>query len=72
MRYSATHADKHHMVYRLNAVDAYEQKLVKQIEVAAGTVVDDHNNAYLRLVSTRRQRGAIGARVEIDVATRGR
>jgi len=69
LRYSATHVDKHHMVYRLNAVDAYEQKLVKQIEVAAGTIVDDHNTAYVRLVSTRRQRGAISARVELDVAT---
>jgi len=27
LRYSATHADKHHMVYRLDAIDAYEQKL---------------------------------------------
>ena len=35
LRYSATHADKHHMLYRLDAVDAYERKLVKQIEVAA-------------------------------------
>ena len=69
LRYSATHVDKHHMVYRLNAVDAYEQKLVKQIEVAAGTVIDAHNSAYLRLVSTRNQRGAISARVEVDVAT---
>ena len=69
LRYSATHADQYHMVYRLNAVDAYEQKLVKQIEVAAGTVVDDHNSAYVRLVSTRRQSGAISARVEIDVAS---
>ena len=69
LRYSATHADKYHMVYRLNAVDAYEQKLVKQIEVAAGTVVDDHNTAYVRLVSTRRQRGVISARVELDMAT---
>ena len=69
LRYSATHADKHHMVYRLNAVDAYEQKLVKQIEVAAGTVVDDHNSAYVRLVSTRRLRGSITAQVELDFAT---
>ena len=35
LRYSATHADKHHMLYRLDAVDAYERKLVKQIEVAS-------------------------------------
>ena len=38
LRYSATHVDKHHMVYRLDAVDAYERKLVKQIEVASATV----------------------------------
>lgn len=72
LRYSATHVDKHHMVYRLNAVDAYEQKLVKQIEVAAGTVADDHNSPHVRLVSAGRQRrGPISARVEIDVATAG-
>ena len=33
LRYSATHVDKHNMVYRLDAVDAYEQKLVKKIVV---------------------------------------
>ena len=70
LRYSATHAAKYHMVYRLNAVDAYEKKLVKQIEVAAGTVMDDHNSPYVRLVSTRRQSGTVSARVEIDVETR--
>jgi type III restriction enzyme len=34
LRYSATHVDKHQMVYRLDAVDAYDKRLVKQIEVA--------------------------------------
>jgi type III restriction enzyme len=43
LRYSATHVDKHNMVYRLDAVDAYEQKLVKQIEVAAATVQGGNN-----------------------------
>lgn len=28
LRYSATHVDKHHRVFRLDAVDAYERKLV--------------------------------------------
>ena len=69
LRYSATHADKHHMVYRLNAVDAYNRKLVKQIEVAAATVVDDHNQPYVRLLSTNRRGGVISAKVEIDVQT---
>ena len=61
LRYSATHIDLHHPVYRLNAVDAYERKLVKQIEVSAGTVIDDYNRPYVRLVATRRQRGVISA-----------
>lgn len=42
LRYSATHVDKHHMVYRLDAVDAYERKLVKQIEVASLEVQGGH------------------------------
>lgn len=69
LRYSATHVDKHHMVYRLDAVDAYERKLVKQIEVAAATVEDAHNRPYVRLVSVTNKRGDISARVELDVQT---
>ena len=69
LRYSATHVDKHHMVYRLDAVDAYERKLVKQIEVASATVENAHNKPYVRLVSTANRRGVVGARVEIDVAS---
>ena len=69
LRYSATHANEHHMVYRLDAVDAYERKLVKQIEVASATVEDAHNKPYVRLVSTRNQRGTISAKVELDVET---
>ena len=67
LRYSATHVDKHHMVYRLDAVDAYQRKLVKQIEVAAATVEDAHNRPYVRLISTSNKRGEISARVELDV-----
>ena len=68
LRYSATHIDKHHMVYRLDAVDAYEQKLVKQIEVASATVEDAHNTPYMRLISTANQGRVITAKVEVDVA----
>ena len=71
LRYSATHADQHHMVYRLDAVDAYERKLVKQIEVASATVEDAHNRPYVRLISTRNRRGVITAKVELDVETAG-
>ena len=67
LRYSATHVDKHHMVYRLHAVDAYQRKLVKQIEVAAATVEDAHNRPYVRVVSTSNRRGEISAMLELDV-----
>ncbi|MFA6380713.1 type III restriction-modification system endonuclease [Acidithiobacillus sp.] len=69
LRYSATHVDKHHMVFRLDAVDAYERKLVKQIEVASATVEDAHNKPFVRLVSVTNRRGTISAKVELDVAT---
>lgn len=68
LRYSATHVDKHHMVYRLDAVDAYDRKLVKQIEVASLEVEGGHNKAYLRFVSASNARGAVTAKVEVDRA----
>ena len=69
LRYSATHADKHHMVYRLDAVDAYEGKLVKQIEIASAAIEGAHNKPYVRLLSVSNTRSVITAKVEIDVQT---
>lgn len=71
LRYSATHADKHHMVYRLDAVDAYERKLVKQIEVASLEVEGGHNKAYLRFLSASNKGGTVTARIEIDAQQGG-
>jgi type III restriction enzyme len=61
LRYSATHVDKHHMVYRLDAVDAYERKLVKQIEVASAEVEGGHNKAYVRLSLRSNGKGSVTA-----------
>src|ERR1019366_8821453 len=69
LRYSATHVQKHHMVYRLDAVDAYERKLVKQIEVAAAGIEGGYNKPYVRLLSVSSKRGVISAKVELDVMT---
>jgi len=66
LRYSATHVDKHHMVYRLDAVDAYEQRLVKQIEVAAATVQGGNNKPYVKLLAVNNTRGVITASIEVD------
>ena len=71
LRYSATHVDKHHMVYRLDAVDAYERKLVKQIEVASATVENAYNTPFVHFLKAECKRGNIIATIELDVATAG-
>ena len=71
LRYSATHVDRHHMVYRLDAVDAFERRLVKQIEIASATVEDAHNKPYVRLLSTVNKRGTITAKIELDMDSSG-
>jgi len=71
LRYSATHVDKHNMVYRLDAVDAYEQKLVKQIEVASATVEQGFNKPYVKLQSVSNKRGVVTATVELDALRAG-
>jgi type III restriction enzyme len=71
LRYSATHVTKHHMVYKLDAVDAYERKLVKQIEVAALTVEAAFNRPFVRLIETKSQRGTVTATLELDVMKTG-
>ena len=72
LRYSATPKEAHHMVFKLDAVDAYERKLVKQIEVAAASVEGGHNKPYVRLLAVSNKRGVITAKVEVDKQTAGR
>ncbi|MHB8894150.1 MAG: type III restriction-modification system endonuclease [Candidatus Geothermincolia bacterium] len=70
LRYSATPKEAHHMVFKLDAVDAYERKLVKQIEVAGASVEGGHNRAFVRFIApVSRGRRVVGAKVELDVAT---
>ena len=63
LRYSATHVDEYNMVYRLDAVDAYENKLVKRIEVLSLRSEDSFNLPYIKLISVGNRK----AKVEIDV-----
>ena len=71
LRYSATHVDKHNLVYKLDAVDAFDLELVKQIEVASFESKDYHNNAYLKLVSVNNSKSPITARIELDCNVKG-
>lgn len=72
LRYSATHKVEHTKVHRLDAVDAYNQKLVKRISVRGITVKGlAGSTAYLYLDAIEIAKGAKPrARVEIEVQTK--
>ena len=72
LRYSATHKEKYNLIYKLDAVDAYERKLVKQIEVASLAVDNFNNTAYMRLVSVDNKKSPITAKIELDVNDKGK
>lgn len=72
LRYSATPKHAHHMVFKLDAVDAYERKLVKQIEVAAASVEGGYNKPYVKFIApVSRGKSVVGAKVELDMASAG-
>ncbi len=73
LRYSATHKVDHNKVHRLDALDAYNQKLVKKIAVRGITVKGlAGSTAYLYLDAIEVAKGAKPrARVEMEVQTQG-
>lgn len=71
LRYSATHVEKHNLVYKLDAVDAFDLELVKQIEVASFESLDYHNKAYLKLLSVDNKKSPITAKIELDCEVKG-
>ncbi|WP_066402566.1 type III restriction-modification system endonuclease [Aliarcobacter cryaerophilus] len=72
LRYSATHVEKFNLMYKLDSIDAYEQKLVKQIEVANVKTSENSNSAYMNFTSVEKVKTPITARIEIyQNATKG-
>jgi type III restriction enzyme len=70
LRYSATHhkSDRANLVYRLDAIAAYEKQLVKQIEVDSLVTSASGTAPYAKLLAVSRGRGGtLTARVEADV-----
>ena len=67
LRYSATHKELYNLMYRLTPVDAYQENLVKHIEVASITSEDASAKPYVKLVSTSYKNNTYSARVEIYV-----
>ncbi len=71
IRYSATHREKKNLMYKLNAVDAYEKKLVKQIEVGSIETEGANNQPYIRLLNIKPSHGSPIAQIEVDSLVRG-
>lgn len=68
LRYSATHRTTHNKIHRLDALDAYNQKLVKKIAVRGIAVKGlAGTNAYLYLESIEISKKAPVARIEVEV-----
>ena len=67
LRYSASHRALYNLIYRLTPIDAYNMRLVKQIEVAS--VVQDHdaNRAYIQCRSVDAKKTVISARLKVFV-----
>jgi type III restriction enzyme len=72
LRYSATHRTTHNKIHRLDALDAYDQKLVKKIAVRGITVKGlAGTNAYFYLETIEISKKAPVARIEIEVRQGG-
>jgi type III restriction enzyme len=68
LRYSATHRTIHNKIHRLDALDAYNQKLVKKIAVRGITVKGlAGTNAYLYLESIEVSKQSPIARIEMEI-----
>lgn len=65
LRYSATHKELYNLMYRLTPVDAYQENLVKHIEVASITSDDASTKPYVKLLSVSNKDNSYRCRIEI-------
>jgi type III restriction enzyme len=70
LRYSATHKDLKHLVYRLTPVDAYDLRLVKRIGVLSITQDEDLNEAYIEVTKINATPGGVTATAKIHKRTK--
>ena len=71
LRYSATHRDPYNLVYRLTPGDAYQQGLVKRIEVDSALQEDDVNQAFVQVNNIQNRNNRLTARLSVHKLMRG-
>jgi len=65
LRYSATHKNLYHPIYRLGPVEAYNNGLVKQIEVLSVVADGDYSGVYVKLEEIKATKTKITAKLEV-------
>jgi len=70
LRYSATHRNVYNQTYSLNAIKAYDQRLVKKIQVTSVVEEITGNNAFVKLMTTDNKNG-IKAKLKIHYLNKG-
>jgi type III restriction enzyme len=68
LRYSATHIDYFHLVYRLSPIDAYQLKLVKRIDVLSVTAEENRNTPYVEVKAITGSSKAVTATLIVNKA----
>lgn len=68
LRYSATHRDYFHLVYRLSPIDAYQLKLVKRIDVLSVTAEENLNIPYVEVKAISASSKVVTATVIVNKA----
>lgn len=72
LNYSATLRQRHNIIYVLDALDAYDQKLVKKIEVKGFEVKNlTGTHGYLYLQHIRLSEKAPEALIELEISSKG-
>ena len=71
LRYSATHRNPYNLIYRLTPYEAYQQGLVKRIEVAGVEQKDDVNPVFIRVDDIQSQKRTLTARLIVHKLMKG-
>ena len=66
LRYSATHRNPYNLVYRLTPAEAYQQELVKRIEVDGVLQEDDVNQPLIRVNDIQSKKNTLTARLSVQ------
>lgn len=66
INYSATHRDNYNMVYRLDAVDAYQKRLVKKIAVKGIEISGSNASSGYLYIESIKENPSLKARIQFE------